>query len=38
MSILLLWKQGKTLDGYNKLPSRPQLIEKLAFNCLVGLK
>jgi thymidine kinase len=26
------------LDGYSKLLSRPQLVGKLTFNCLVGLK
>jgi hypothetical protein len=36
--ILLLWKHGKILDEYGKLPSRPQLMGKSAFNCLVGLK
>jgi hypothetical protein len=36
--ILLLSKHGKTLDGYNKLPTRPQPIKKSTFNYLVGLK
>jgi hypothetical protein len=36
--ILLLWEQGKILDGYGKLNSKPQLVEKSTFNCLVGLK
>jgi hypothetical protein len=36
--ILLLWEQGKILDKYGKLPSRPQLVGKSTFNCLVGLK
>ncbi len=36
--ILLLWEQGKILDGCGKLPSRPQLVGKLAFNCFMGLK
>jgi hypothetical protein len=36
--ILLLWEQGKILNGYNKLPIRPQPIKKSAFNYLVGLK
>jgi hypothetical protein len=36
--ILLLWDQGKILDGYGKLPSRPQPMGKSTFNCLVGLK
>jgi len=36
--ILLLWGQGKILDGYGKLPSRPQPIGKSSFNCLLGLK
>ncbi len=36
--ILLLWEQGKILDEYGKLPSRPQLVGKSTFNCFVGLK
>jgi hypothetical protein len=36
--ILLLWEQGQILDGYNKLPSRPRLVVKSTFNCLVGFK
>ncbi len=36
--LLLLWEHGKTLDGYNKLPTRPQPIKKSTFNYLVGLK
>jgi len=36
--ILLLWEQGKILDKYGKLPSRPQLVGKSTFNYLVGLK
>jgi hypothetical protein len=36
--ILLLWEQGKILDGYCKLPSRPQHVGKSAFHFLVGLK
>jgi hypothetical protein len=36
--ILLLWEQGKILDGYGKLPSRPQPMGKSTFNRLVGLK
>jgi hypothetical protein len=26
------------LDEYDKLPTRPQLVKKSTFNCLVGLK
>jgi hypothetical protein len=26
------------MDGYGKLPSKPQHMGKLTFNCLVGLK
>ncbi len=26
------------MDGYEKLPVRPQLVGKSAFHCLVGLK
>ncbi len=29
---------GKKLDGYGKLPSKPQLMGKSKFNCLVALK
>jgi hypothetical protein len=29
---------GKILDGYGKLPSRPHLVGKSTFNCLVGVK
>jgi len=36
--ILLLWEQGKILDEYGKLNSKPQLVKKLTFNCLKGLK
>ncbi len=36
--ILLMWEQGKILDGFKKLPLKPQPIKKSAFNCLVGLK
>jgi hypothetical protein len=35
---LLLWEEGKILDEYDKLPSKPQVVGKLAFNFLVGLK
>jgi hypothetical protein len=31
-------EEGKILDGYKKLPSRPYLVGKSTFNCLVGLK
>jgi hypothetical protein len=36
--ILLLWEQGKILDKYDKLLSRPQPMGKLTFNFLAGLK
>jgi len=37
--ILLLWVyKGNILDNYGKLPSRPQPMGKLAFNCFMGLK
>ncbi len=36
--ILLLWEQGKILDGYGKLNSKPQLVKKSTFNCVEGLK
>jgi hypothetical protein len=36
--ILLLWEHVKILDGYDKLPSRPQPVGKSTFNCLVGLQ
>ncbi len=36
--ILLMWEQGKILDGFGKLPLKPQLMEKFAFNCLVSLE
>jgi len=35
---LLLWEHGKILDGYKKLPSKPQYVKKSTFNHLVGLK
>jgi hypothetical protein len=33
-----LWERGKILDKYDKLFSRPQLVGKLTFNYLMGLK
>jgi len=36
--ILLLWKHGKILDRYDKLPLKPQPMGKSTFNCLMGLK
>jgi hypothetical protein len=36
--IFLMREQGKILDGFKKLPLKPQPIKKSTFNCLVGLK
>jgi hypothetical protein len=36
--ILLLGEWGKILDGYGKLPSRPQPMGKSTYNYLVGFK
>jgi len=36
--ILLMWEHEKILDGFGKLPLKPQLMEKFAFNCFVSLE